>query len=140
MLKDNDLATAAAELRKITGDTQIKFAKRIGYTAESVQRFESPGVGVGNPKALLSYARVAREKARPDLFQVFTEALFNALGPGSQDVLRIALIEHTEKPTSVDVPADQKELVRRFVSLIQSPRNDEERRLAAVLIAAIEAL
>jgi len=140
MLKDRDLATAAAELRKITGDTQTKFAKRIGYTAESVQRFESPGVGVGNPKALLSYARVARENKRPDLFQVFTEALFDALGPGSEEVLRTALLDHFEKPTSIDVPADRKELVRRFIGLIQSPRNDEERRLAAVLIAAIEAL
>jgi hypothetical protein len=130
----NDLAAVATEVRRLTGETQGDFGRRIGYTGESIQRFENPRFGIGNARALLAYAHVARSYGRDDLCKTFGLALLGSLGEGSEELLRWVLLGQKAELGMMYIPQTRQGMIERLLHFLDHPATDFERRTGEFII------
>jgi transcriptional regulator with XRE-family HTH domain len=69
------LCTAVKRVREVYGDTQERFARRIGVAVMTVSRFETGRAEPRDPRVLMNLMKVSRQKGPNDAHDLFSDAL-----------------------------------------------------------------
>lgn len=126
-MERNVLADAVRQLRERFGESQMEFAKRMGWHIVTLARYETKRAPKG--KALAALEQVAREHGHQELMDTFRAALAEELG--TSYALRPG-------PNSIQVPEGQEVAFMAFLDALGQPQDPDTRKILKLLKPRME--